>query len=119
LKQSRAELGNDIATEAFREGRLPFPGWLNHRGAALERASSNADNKVFAEGFPGAGLETTFAGTAVSVQFMVKDSNTLRPVAGDLPTSRTASLETRRSVRRASPATSLRKITTLSLVATQ
>jgi hypothetical protein len=36
--------------------------------------SSDADNRVLAAGFPGPGLKSTFAGSAVNVQFMVKDS---------------------------------------------
>src|ERR1700738_3387647 len=38
--------------------------------------------------------------------------STLRPVAGDSPTSRTANPEMSPSIKRASPATSLRKLTT-------
>jgi Cytochrome P460 len=36
--------------------------------------SSDGDNKVLAEGFPGLGLQAAFAGSPVNVQFMVKDS---------------------------------------------
>ena len=74
LKQLRAELANDIATTAFREGRLPFPDGSIIAALHWNEASSDADNKVLAEGFPGAGLESTFGGSAVNVQFMVKDS---------------------------------------------
>jgi len=74
LKQLRAELGNDIATKAFREGALPFPDGSIIAALHWNEGSSDADNKVLAEGFPGVGLESTFAGSAVNVQFMVKDS---------------------------------------------
>ena len=74
LMQLRAELANDIATKAFREGTLPFPDGAIIAALHWNEASSDADNKVLAEGFPGAGLESTFAGSAVNVQFMVKDS---------------------------------------------
>jgi hypothetical protein len=74
LKQLRAVLANDIATTAFREGRLPFPDGSVIAALHWNEASSDADNKVLAEGFPGAGLESTFAGSAANVQFMVKDS---------------------------------------------
>jgi hypothetical protein len=74
LKQLRAELANDIATTAFREGRLPFPDGSIIAALHWNEVSSDADNKVLGEGFPGAGLESTFAGSAVNVQFMVKDS---------------------------------------------
>jgi hypothetical protein len=74
LKQLRAELGNDIATAAFREGKLPFPDGAIIAALHWNEASSDRDNKVLATGFPGAGLESVFAGSAVNVQFMIKDS---------------------------------------------
>jgi len=74
LKQLRAQLGNDIAIKAFREGKLPFPDGSIIAALHWKEVSSHADNKVLAEGFPGAGLQSSFAGDAVNVQFMVKDS---------------------------------------------
>jgi Cytochrome P460 len=74
LKQLRAQLGNEIAIKAFREGRLPFPDGSIIAALHWNEVSSDADNKVLAEGFPGVGLESSFAGDAVNVQFMVKDS---------------------------------------------
>jgi hypothetical protein len=74
LKQLRAELGNDIATKAFREGTLPFPDGAAIAALHWNEASSDADNKVLALGFPDAGLQASFAGSAVNVQFMIKDS---------------------------------------------
>jgi hypothetical protein len=74
LKQLRAELGNDVAIEAYRTGTLPFPDGAIIAALHWNEDSSEADNKVLAEGFPGAHLESTFAGPAVNAQFMVKDS---------------------------------------------
>jgi Cytochrome P460 len=74
LKQLRAQLGNDTATEAFRQGRLPFPDGAIITALHWNQDSSDADNQVLANGFPGVGLESFFAGSAVNVQFMVKDS---------------------------------------------
>jgi hypothetical protein len=74
LKQLRAQLGNDIATKAFLDGKLPFPDGAIIAALHWNEVSSDADNKVLADGFPGAGLESSFAGSAVNVQFMVKDS---------------------------------------------
>jgi cytochrome P460 len=74
LKQLRAELGNDIATAAFREGKLPFPDGSVIAALHWNEVSSDPDNQVLAKGFPGRGLESSFAGSAVNVQFMVKDS---------------------------------------------
>ena len=74
LKQLRAQLGNDIAITAFREGKLPFPDGAIIAALHWNQDSSDADNQVLAAGFPGLGLESSFAGSAVNVQFMVKDS---------------------------------------------
>ena len=74
LKQLRAQLGNDIAIEAFRAGKLPFPDGAIIAALHWNEASSDADNQVLASGFSGAGLESVFAGSAANVQFMVKDS---------------------------------------------
>jgi Cytochrome P460 len=61
LKQLRAELGNDIAIKAYREGKLPFPDGSIIAALHWNEDSSDADNKVLAEGFPGLGLEAAFA----------------------------------------------------------
>jgi hypothetical protein len=74
LKQLRAQLGNDIAIKAFREGKLPFPDGAIIAALHWNEASSDENNKVLASGFPGAGLQSFVAGSAVNVQFMVKDS---------------------------------------------
>jgi len=74
LKQLRAVLGNDIAVTAFREGKLPFPDGSIIAALHWNEDSSDADNQVLAGGFPGLGLKSIFAGSAVNVQFMVKDS---------------------------------------------
>jgi hypothetical protein len=74
LKQLRAQLGNDLAITAFREGKLPFPDGAIIAALHWNEVSSDADNQVLADGFPGAGFQSSFAGAAVNVQFMVKDS---------------------------------------------
>jgi hypothetical protein len=74
LKQLRAQLGNDIAITAFREGKLPFPDGAIIAALHWNEASSDENNKVLASGFPGAGLQSSVAGSAVNAQFMVKDS---------------------------------------------
>jgi len=74
LKQLRAQLGNDIAITAFREGKLPFPDGAIIAALHWNQDSSDADNQVLAAGFPGLGLESSFAGSAANVQFMVKDT---------------------------------------------
>jgi Cytochrome P460 len=82
LRQLRAQLGNDIAIKAFREGRLPFPDGAIIAALHWKETSSDADNKVLADGFPGMGLESSFAGDPVNVQFMVKDSKKYAATGG-------------------------------------
>jgi hypothetical protein len=74
LKQVRAQLGNDIAIEAFRAGKLPFPDGAIIAALHWNEVSSEENDKVLAIGFPGARLQSFVAGPAVNVQFMVKDS---------------------------------------------
>jgi hypothetical protein len=74
LKQLRAQFGNDVAIKAFREGTLPFPDGAIIAALHWNEESSDADNRALAAGFPSLGLESSFAGSAVNVQVMVKDS---------------------------------------------
>jgi Cytochrome P460 len=82
LKQVRAQLGNDVAIKAFREGKLPFPDGAIIAALHWNEASSEENNKVLAIGFPGAGLQSSVAGSATNVQFMVKDSKKYAATAG-------------------------------------
>ncbi|MGA3139932.1 MAG: cytochrome P460 family protein [Xanthobacteraceae bacterium] len=74
FKQLRAELANDIAFKAFRDGTLPFPDGSIIAALHWKEDSSDSDNQLLAAGFPGLGLKSTFAGAALNAQFMVKDS---------------------------------------------
>lgn len=74
VKQMRAQLGNDIAMKAFREGKLPFPDGTIIAALHWNETSSEENNKVLAAGFPGAGLQSFVAGPTLNIQFMVKDS---------------------------------------------
>ena len=82
LKQVRAQLGNDVAIEAFRAGKLPFPDGTIMAALHWNEASSDENDKVLAIGFPSAGLESFIAGPAVNVQFMVKDSKRYASTGG-------------------------------------
>jgi Cytochrome P460 len=82
LKQVRAQLGNDIAINAFREGKLPFPDGTIIAALHWNEASSDENNKVLASGFPGAGLQSSVAESAQNVQFMVKDSKKYAATGG-------------------------------------
>jgi hypothetical protein len=74
VKQLRAQLGNDIAINAFRDGTRPFPDDAIIAALHWNEASWDENNKVLATGFPGAGLQSFVPVSAVNVQFMVKDS---------------------------------------------
>jgi len=82
VKQLRAQLGNDIAMKAFREGKLPFPDGTIIAALHWNEIVSDENNKVLALGFPGAGLQSFGAGPAVNVQFMVKDSKKYAATGG-------------------------------------
>lgn len=82
LKQLRAQLGNDIAVKAAREGTLPFPDGAIIAAMHWNEVSSDENDKVLAIGFPGAGLRSSVAGSTVNVQFMVKDSKKYAATGG-------------------------------------
>jgi Cytochrome P460 len=82
VKQVRAQLGNDIAIKAFREGKLPFPDGATIAALHWNEISSVENNKVLATGFPGAGLESFIAASPVNIQFMVKDSKKYAATGG-------------------------------------
>jgi hypothetical protein len=82
LKQLRAQLGNDIAIKALREGKLPFPDGAIIAALHWDEVSSDGNDKVLAVGFPGAGLRSSVAGSAENVQFMVKDSKKYASTSG-------------------------------------
>jgi len=68
LNDLRAVLGNDTATKAYREGKLPFPDGTIITRLAWSYVPSEENNKVF-------GRQQSFvAGPPTNVQFMVKDS---------------------------------------------
>jgi hypothetical protein len=82
VKQLRAQLGNDIAIRAFRDGTRPFPDGAIIAALHWNEASSDENNKVLATGFPGAGLDSFVPSSAVNVQFMVKDSKKYAATGG-------------------------------------
>ena len=68
LNDLRAILGNDIAIEAYREGKLSFPDGAIIARLAWSYVPSEENNKVFGR------AQSFVAGSPVNVQFMVKDS---------------------------------------------
>jgi hypothetical protein len=82
LRQLRAELANDVAIAAIRQGKLPYPDGSIIAALHWTQVSAEEDDKVLAQGFPGVGLKSYYAGDAVNVQFMVKDSKKYTSTGG-------------------------------------
>jgi hypothetical protein len=78
--QLRAQLGNDIAIKAFREGTIPFPDGSIIAALHWTRVLADSDSKVIAGEFPGA--ESFIVGSPLNVQFMVKDSKKYAATGG-------------------------------------
>jgi hypothetical protein len=79
-EQLRAQLGNDIAIKAFKEGTLPFPDGAIIAAIHWTRVPSEDNNKVLDVPFPG--TESFVIGSPVNVQFMVKDSKKYAATGG-------------------------------------
>jgi hypothetical protein len=71
-EQLRAQLGNDIAIKAFRDGTRPFPDGAIIVAIHWTRVPSEDNNKVLDVPFPG--TQSFVVGSPVNIQLMVKDS---------------------------------------------
>jgi hypothetical protein len=80
LNQLRAQLGNDIAIKALKEGKLPFPDGSMIAALHWTFVPSEENDKVLVAAFPGA--QSFVPGSAVNVQFMVKDSKKYAATGG-------------------------------------
>src|SRR5271154_3565766 len=76
LNDLRAILGNDIAIQAYRDGKLPFPDGAIIARLAWNDVPSEENNKVFGRS------QSFVAGAATNVQFMVKDSKKYAATGG-------------------------------------
>jgi hypothetical protein len=76
FNQLRAQLGNDIATKAYREGRLPFPDGAILVALHWKRDPSDEDNQVFGR------VQASVAGSPINMQVMVKDSKRYAATGG-------------------------------------
>jgi hypothetical protein len=76
FNQLRAQLGNDIAMKAYREGKLPFPDGSIIVALHWDRVASDEDNKVFGR------VQAFVAGSPVNLQVMVKDSKKYAATGG-------------------------------------
>jgi hypothetical protein len=78
--QLRAQLGNDLAIKAFKEGKIPYPDGAMIAAIHWTRVRSEDNNNVLAGPFPGA--QSFVVGSPVNVQFMVKDSKKYAATGG-------------------------------------
>ena len=68
LHSFSAVLGNDLAIQAYREGKVPFPDGAIIAALHYRHVPSEENNKVFGQ------AQSFVAGTPTNIQFMVKDS---------------------------------------------
>jgi hypothetical protein len=80
VDQLRAQFGNEIAIKASKEGKVPFPDGTIIAAQHWTRVPSEDNNKVLDGAFPGA--QSFVVGSAVNVQFMVKDSKKYAATGG-------------------------------------
>jgi Cytochrome P460 len=80
VDQLRAQLGNEIAIKAFKEGKIPFPDGTIIVALHWNRIPSDDNNKVLVGPFPGA--QSFVVGPAVNIQLMVKDSKKYAATGG-------------------------------------
>jgi hypothetical protein len=71
VDQWRAQLGNEIAIQAYKTGKAPFPEGTIIAALHWNRVPSEGNNNVLSGPFPGD--QSFVAGPALNVQFMVKD----------------------------------------------
>jgi len=76
----RAQLGNETAIKAFKEGKVPFPDGTFIAALHWNRVRSQDNDKVLVGAFPGA--QSFVVGSAVNVQFMVKHSKKYAATGG-------------------------------------
>jgi hypothetical protein len=79
-EQLRAQLANDVAIKAFKEGTIPFPDGSIIAAIHWTRVPSEENNKVLNGPFPG--TQSFVVGSPVNVQFMVKDSKKYAATGG-------------------------------------
>ncbi len=76
LNSLGAVLGNDVAINAFREGKLPFPDGTIIAALHYHHVPSDENNKVFGQ------AQSFVPGTPTNIQFMVKDSTKYAATGG-------------------------------------
>jgi hypothetical protein len=81
LNSLGAVLGNDMAIKAYREGTLPYPNGTIIVALHYRHAPSEENDRIFGR------AQSFVPGPPTNIQFMVKDSQKLRRVAGGSVTS--------------------------------
>ena len=76
FNELRAQLGNDIAIKAYREGKLPFPDGSIIVALHWDDVASEENNKIFGR------AQSFIAGSPRNIQFMVKDSQKYAATGG-------------------------------------
>ena len=76
LNDFRAILGNDVAINAYREGKLPFPDGTIIAALHYRYTPSEENNKVFGQ------AQSFVPGAPTNIQFMVKDSTKYAATGG-------------------------------------
>jgi hypothetical protein len=69
-------LGNDVASKAYRERKLPFPEGTIIAAVYYKYVTSDENNKVFGQ------VQSFVPGPATNVQFMIKDSEKYAATGG-------------------------------------
>jgi hypothetical protein len=72
----RAKLGNDVAINAYREGKIPFPDGTIIARLAWHEVTSEENNKALRD------VDSFVAGSATNLEFMVKDSKKYASTGG-------------------------------------
>ena len=76
LNSLGAVLGNDVAINAYREGKLPFPDGTIIAALHYRYVPSEENNKVFGQ------AQSFVPGSPTNIQFMVKDSTKYAATGG-------------------------------------
>jgi hypothetical protein len=76
LNSIGAVLGNDVAIQAYREGKLPFPDGTIIAALHYGHVPSAENNKVFGQ------AQSFVPGAPTNIQFMVKDSTKYAATGG-------------------------------------
>jgi len=76
LHSFSAVLGNDLAIQAYREGKVPFPDGAIIASLHYRHVPSEENNKVFGQ------AQSFVPGTPTNIQFMVKDTKKYAATGG-------------------------------------